>query len=83
MTTDVGNTETIDRLKTWITDCMERNRSPSPDFMRSEVEFIEDNADKVEEPIQATHSNEPDKKANVGRKINPGYVPTLEEIKEG
>ncbi|KAJ8949184.1 hypothetical protein NQ318_021677 [Aromia moschata] len=39
LTVDTGNLETIDRLKTWVTDCMEtakERRSPSPDFITAE-----------------------------------------------
>lgn len=81
---EIGNTDTIDQLKNWVTDCMERDRSPSPEFMRSQDKSMEDydEIDHTRLPKQALEDTEQSHQA--GRKTFPqGYIPTLEEIKEG
>lgn len=80
MAADLGNTETIDQLKNWISDCMERDRSPSPDFIKPQEKNIE--IDETDH-IQNVHSNEPVSQTPEGKIYPPGYIPTLDEIKEG
>lgn len=83
LTTDVGNTETIDRLKNWITDCMERQRSPSPDFTKYGEELTE--LDETDHQLRShlLDENEPDNQSNVRKLYQQGHIPTLDEIKKG
>ncbi|CAG9861769.1 unnamed protein product [Phyllotreta striolata] len=71
---DGGNSETIDRLKTWVSDCIvakSERRSPSPEFpaRNSSPDFLE-----TKEVAKAID----------GAVHKPwARIPTIEEIKEG
>lgn len=82
---DIGNTETIDQLKSWVTDCMERNRSPSPDFIIKSCEKITDDKETcaIQPEPQFAQTNESDKQTVTKKVYQQNYIPTLDEIKEG
>ncbi|XP_018568192.1 general transcription factor 3C polypeptide 1 [Anoplophora glabripennis] len=90
LTVDDGNSETIDRLKTWLTDCMEteqERRSPSPEFMQF-VTADEAESGPTNTEVQTDHHesyDEVDKinMYNVKKILTKEQIPTLEEIKEG
>ncbi|CAG9832138.1 unnamed protein product [Diabrotica balteata] len=86
LTIDPGNNETIDRLKTWITDRVQTDierRSPSPEFMDKEVftEYSDPYSD-----LGKTTNNTQDKvevrKTSYSERSSK-QIPTVEEIKEG
>ncbi|KAJ8917397.1 hypothetical protein NQ315_002421 [Exocentrus adspersus] len=88
LTVETGNSQTIDRLKTWVTDCMEADkerRSPSPEFIDG------DNASQVESARNdgATERcdsyDEVDKIStySLRKAFTRDQIPTLDEIKEG
>lgn len=80
---EISTTETIDQLKNWVTDCMERDRSPSPEFIRSQDKSIEEyDATDHRLPKQAVEDIEQSHQT-VGKTFPQGYIPTLDEIKEG
>lgn len=84
LTADVGNNETIDLLKNWVTDCMERERSPSPEFIKTHEEITENEAESLQKAQQPLNSSQIDtKQTNIGKMFQQGYIPTLDEIKEG
>ncbi|KAJ8939733.1 hypothetical protein NQ314_011019 [Rhamnusium bicolor] len=93
---DVGNSETINRLKTWVTDCMEtkrERRSPSPEFINLEEEYSYQGVasascglkitEVVPENENCDAQVEKINKTTVKKPHNKEQVPTLEEIKEG
>lgn len=93
LTLEAGNSETINRLKTWVTDCMEaerERRSPSPEFMELEDfnagEAMEPDARNIEMEVEDSQGyDEVDKISmyNVRKILTREQIPTLEEIKEG
>lgn len=84
MNADLGNTETIDQLKSWVTDCMDRDRSPSPDFIRS-IENLknENDTDHTQKVKQSFQDNELERSTFVRKPHQQSDIPTLDEIKEG
>lgn len=59
---------------------MERDRSPSPEFMKPQEKITqEDETDHVQE----SQPNKTDNQTPDGKMYQQGYVPTLDEIKEG
>ncbi|KAG5885477.1 hypothetical protein JTB14_005068 [Gonioctena quinquepunctata] len=89
LTIDSGNSETIDRLKTWVTDCMVtgRERSPSPELMPSNWKFeVTDAADENTSPVEplsvfSSKNDAVQELSSTPKKFVDG-IPTLEEIKE-
>ncbi|XP_074040495.1 general transcription factor 3C polypeptide 1 isoform X2 [Leptinotarsa decemlineata] len=90
---DNENTDEIDRLKTWVANCMkaEMERSPSPEFMEWD-ETLHSNV-ATEEPVvtvdhtlvsseQDFENNDASKESSMIEKKVLDRVPTLEEIKE-
>nr|CAI5861266.1 unnamed protein product [Callosobruchus analis] len=81
-----ANNDTIDKLKSWVSDCMKvERRSPSPEFMVDDRQLkansprTNDNELGDENKKQETISVEEKREE---RSIKLDYVPTLDEIKE-
>uniref|UniRef100_A0A6P7FFU9 General transcription factor 3C polypeptide 1 n=1 Tax=Diabrotica virgifera virgifera TaxID=50390 RepID=A0A6P7FFU9_DIAVI len=83
---DSGNNETIDRLKTWITDRVQTDierRSPSPEFMDKEVlpAYIDPYSD-FGKATSSTQDKGELRKTSYSERASK-QIPTVEEIKEG
>lgn len=93
LTVEATNSETINRLKTWVTDCMEaerERRSPSPEFMElgefDSEEVAKLDATNTEAEMEESQGyDEVDRVSmyNVKKVLTKEQMPTLEEIKEG
>nr|CAH7736082.1 unnamed protein product [Callosobruchus chinensis] len=81
-----ANNDTIDRLKSWVSDCMKvERRSPSPEFMVDARQLQGNssrttNNDEGDENVEQQTISVEEKKNE--RSLKFDYVPTLDEIKE-